>query len=50
MAELYRNWPLFPGVSEMDQMTKICKILGTPVKKDWPDGYTMARRIGYKFP
>lgn len=29
MAELYMNKPLFPGKSEMDQMQKICEILGT---------------------
>jgi len=50
MAELYRNWPLFPGVSEMDQMTKICKVLGTPNQKKWPEGYALARKMQYKFP
>jgi male germ cell-associated kinase len=50
MGELYRNFPLFPGTSELDQMTKICKILGTPTKKDWPEGYSLARKMQYKFP
>lgn len=50
MAELYRSWPLFPGISEMDQISKICKVLGTPQHKDWPDGFRQARRIGFKFP
>ena len=28
MAELYKSWPLFPGVSETDQIYKICQVLG----------------------
>jgi hypothetical protein len=31
-------------------MNKICKVLGTPLKKEWSDGYSMARKMGYKFP
>jgi len=50
MAELYRSWPLFPGISEMDQIVKICKVLGTPKQSDWPEGYNQAHRIGFKFP
>lgn len=30
MAELYINSPLFTGVSEIDQLNKICQVLGTP--------------------
>jgi serine/threonine protein kinase len=33
MSELYLQHPLFPGTSELDQIDKIFKILGTP-KKD----------------
>jgi len=29
-AELYTLRPLFPGSSEIDQMFKICAIMGTP--------------------
>jgi len=29
--------PLFPGVSESDQIKKIFKIRGTPNEKDYPD-------------
>ena len=32
MAELYTLRPLFPGDSEVDQIFKICQVLGT-VKK-----------------
>jgi protein kinase len=42
MAELYRSWPLFPGNSETDQMQKICQILGSPTKEDWPEGFQLA--------
>jgi len=30
MAELYLGFPLFNGKSEIDQLYKITKILGTP--------------------
>jgi serine/threonine protein kinase len=50
MAELYNNKPLFPGKSEFDQMSKICEVLGTPSQTDWPEGYTLASKITYKFP
>lgn len=32
MAELYTFRPLFPGTSEIDQIFKICSVLGTPEK------------------
>jgi len=32
MAELYTFRPLFPGTSEIDQIFKICSVLGTPDK------------------
>ncbi|XP_050552552.1 cyclin-dependent kinase 11B-like [Spodoptera frugiperda] len=38
-AELITLWPLFPGSSELDQMTKIFKTLGTPSDSIWP-GYS----------
>jgi len=30
MAELYLMRPLFPGISEVDQLYKVCAVLGTP--------------------
>lgn len=30
----------------MDQLNKIVKILGTPDKNDWPEGYKMAQAKG----
>lgn len=32
MAELYTLRPLFPGSSEVDEIFKICAVLGTPSK------------------
>jgi hypothetical protein len=34
------NRPLFPGNSEIDEIFKICSILGTPDKREWPEGKT----------
>ena len=49
MAELYTFCPLFPGTNEMDQLNKIVKILGTPDKADWPEGYKLAQSKGITF-
>ena len=32
MAEVYTLRPLFPGSSEMDEIFKICGVLGTPTQ------------------
>lgn len=50
MAELYTFRPLFPGSSEVDQLFKICSILGTPDKSDWPEGHRLATIIQFRFP
>ena len=50
MAELYINKPLFPGKSEIDQIYKICEIIGTPTPSDWADGFQLAAKLNYKFP
>lgn len=42
--------PLFAGSNEVDQLNKIVKILGTPEKSEWPEGYKMAQSKGYYFP
>ena len=46
MAELYTFCPLFPGNNEIDQMNKIVKILGTPDKNEWSEGYKLAQAKG----
>lgn len=50
MAELYTFRPLFPGKSEIDEIFKICSVIGTPEKDDWPDGYQLAAAMNFKFP
>ncbi|XP_036113274.1 serine/threonine-protein kinase MAK isoform X2 [Molossus molossus] len=50
MAELYTLRPLFPGASEVDEIFKICQVLGTPKKSDWPEGYQLASSMNFRFP
>uniref|UniRef100_A0A914UIW0 non-specific serine/threonine protein kinase n=1 Tax=Plectus sambesii TaxID=2011161 RepID=A0A914UIW0_9BILA len=50
MAELYMLRPLFPGTSEIDQIFKICSILGTPSKDEWAEGYQLASAMNFRFP
>lgn len=53
--------PLFPGNTEIDQMHKICEIIGSPGMwitnagrniggGDWRNGVAMAEQIGFQFP
>ena len=42
LAELYLLKPIFCGNSSIDQLSKICSILGTPTQKEWPEGYKLA--------
>ncbi|OQR95756.1 hypothetical protein THRCLA_07598 [Thraustotheca clavata] len=48
MAELYLGKPLFAGSSEADQMCRICSVLGTPTKENWPEGVTMVSQMQFK--
>ena len=48
-AELYTQAPLFQGDSEIDQMFKIFKLLGTPTEEDWP-GVTEMKAYKPTFP
>uniref|UniRef100_A0A3Q1F8Z7 non-specific serine/threonine protein kinase n=1 Tax=Acanthochromis polyacanthus TaxID=80966 RepID=A0A3Q1F8Z7_9TELE len=50
MAELYTLRPLFPGNSEVDEIFKICQVLGTVKKIDWPEGYQLASAMNFRFP
>ncbi|XP_059050735.1 serine/threonine-protein kinase ICK [Achroia grisella] len=49
-AELYTCRPLFPGNSEIDQLHKICAVLGTPDRDEWPEGYALADALRFRFP
>lgn len=35
-AEMATRKPLFPGDSEIDEIFKIFRVLGTPTEQDWP--------------
>ena len=50
MAELYTLSPLFRGTSEMDQIYKVCSILGAPTQTGWSEGYKLAAQMGFNFP
>ncbi|XP_061821450.1 serine/threonine-protein kinase MAK isoform X2 [Nerophis lumbriciformis] len=50
MAELYTLRPLFPGNSEVDEIFKICQVLGTVKKLDWSEGYHLASAMNFRFP
>ncbi|XP_041805517.1 serine/threonine-protein kinase MAK-like isoform X2 [Chelmon rostratus] len=50
MAELYTLEPLFPGNSEVDEIFKICQVLGTLKQSDWPEGYNLATSMNFRFP
>ncbi|XP_013188447.1 serine/threonine-protein kinase ICK isoform X1 [Amyelois transitella] len=49
-AELYTCRPLFPGNSEIDQLHKVCAVLGTPDREEWPEGYALAEALRFRFP
>jgi protein kinase len=49
VAEMYLNKPLFQGNSEMDQISKIVSILGSP-STSWPDGLKQATKRGIGIP
>lgn len=50
MAELYTLRPLFPGSSEIDQVFRVCMVLGTPSKSDWPEGHQLAMAMNFRWP
>ncbi|XP_049935894.1 cyclin-dependent kinase F-4-like isoform X2 [Nymphaea colorata] len=50
MAELFTLQPLFPGSSELDEIYKICSVLGSPGMDTWPEGLQLANLLNYQFP
>ena len=42
--------PLFMGNSELDQISKLCSVLGSPTNKTWPEGLKQATMRGINFP
>lgn len=49
-GELYTLRPMFPGRSEIDQIFKICQVLGPPNELDRPDGQRLTSLIQFNFP
>jgi serine/threonine protein kinase len=50
LAELCLMRPLFTGESEIDQLSQICSILGTPGFTEWPDAFRLAAQLGFTLP
>ncbi|KAF8078629.1 Pkinase-domain-containing protein [Lyophyllum atratum] len=63
MAELVNLRPLFPGSDQIDQVARICEILGDPTDEygldshqgplgggAWHRGIKMAKAVGFQFP
>ncbi|KAG0497813.1 hypothetical protein HPP92_002504 [Vanilla planifolia] len=50
MAELFNLRPLFPGLSEADEIHKICRVIGSPCQKSWAEGLYLADAINFNFP
>ena len=48
--ELFSHIPLFPGENEIDQLHKLCEVLGSPTSSTWPYGLELASKIGFCFP
>ncbi|KAF6148953.1 hypothetical protein GIB67_026698 [Kingdonia uniflora] len=48
MAELLTKEPLFNGKTDVDQLDKICRTLGTPTEETWP-GFTKLPGAKVKF-
>lgn len=49
LAEMVTKRPLFPGDSEVDELFKIFRILGTPSEETWP-GVTSLQDWNESFP
>ena len=42
-AELFLRKPLFPGQNEMDQLSRIFDLIGTPAEEEWPENVGLSR-------
>lgn len=48
LGELLLRAPLFPGDSDLDQLTKIFVVLGTPTEENWPGLSSLTSYIKFK--
>ncbi|XP_052170191.1 serine/threonine-protein kinase MHK isoform X2 [Diospyros lotus] len=49
LAELFTLCPIFPGESELDQLYKICCVLGTPDWTDFPEARNVSLLINISY-
>ena len=35
-GELMNHYPLFPGSNDIDQLSHVLSVLGTPTRESWP--------------
>uniref|UniRef100_A0AAG5D0R5 Cyclin-dependent kinase 7 n=1 Tax=Anopheles atroparvus TaxID=41427 RepID=A0AAG5D0R5_ANOAO len=49
LAELLLRVPFLPGESDLDQLTRIFQVLGTPTETNWPDVKSLPDYVQYKF-
>jgi len=50
VGELYTLRPMFPGRSEIDQIFKICQVIGSPNDEEWSEGKRLASMLQFNFP
>lgn len=48
LAELLLRVPLFPGESDLDQLTKIFSVFGNPTEENWPGLKSLSDYIEFK--
>ncbi|MBA0741681.1 hypothetical protein Gogos_014816, partial [Gossypium gossypioides] len=49
LAELFTSSPIFPGESEIDQLYKICCVLGAPDWTSFPEATNISRLINISY-
>ncbi|KXJ74709.1 cyclin-dependent kinase 7 [Aedes albopictus] len=48
LAELLLRVPFLPGESDLDQLTRIFQVMGTPTDENWPDVKSLPDFVQYK--
>lgn len=48
LAELLLRVPFLPGETDLDQLSQIFKVLGSPSEEDWPHVSTLAHYVEFK--
>ncbi|CAK9140904.1 unnamed protein product [Ilex paraguariensis] len=49
LAELFTSCPIFPGESEIDQLYKICCVLGTPDWTTFPEARNASSLVNFSY-